>query len=115
VQREELRAEVGAEIIPIDKVGTSDICGCCFPLVDLVGPFLGSPLVHVGHSPLDFSLFVRKLIRTQAEVRLTGIMKPFPFCLSPSKLGGGAGFKSIFGRVAGATGSGVWVCGSGVC
>jgi hypothetical protein len=34
-------------------------------------------------------------------------MKPFPLCLSPSKFGGGDGFKSNFGRVAEATGSDV--------
>jgi hypothetical protein len=39
-------------------------------------------------------------------------MKPFPFCLSPSKFGGGDGFKSNLGRVAGATGS--EDCGMGV-
>jgi len=31
-------------------------------MVDVVGPLLGSPLVHVGHGPLNFGLFIWKLI-----------------------------------------------------
>jgi hypothetical protein len=43
-------------------------------------------------------------------------MKPLPFCLSPSKFGGGDGFKSILGRVAEASGSCAGeVCGIAVC
>ena len=61
--------------------------------VDAVGPFLGSALVHEGHGPAY-------LYAWQA------LMNPLPFWRSPSKFGGGEGFRSFFVLVVEATGRG---------
>ena len=79
MQWEELRAEAGAEVVPVDKIRTTDVCGNGFPLIYPVGPFLGSVLIHVGHGPLNLCLFVRELIWTQAEVCLAGVYETFAF------------------------------------
>jgi hypothetical protein len=77
VQRKELGSETGAEVVPIYEMGVADISGSGFPVVDAVGPFLGSALVHVGHGPLNLRLLVRELIRPQAEVRLARVYEAF--------------------------------------
>ena len=81
-------------------MGTSGICRNGLPVVDAVGPFLGSSSVHVGHGPLNFGLFIRKLIRTQAEVSLAVVLCSYST-------------KSTAGDLRVAMGCmDVWMCGS---
>jgi hypothetical protein len=77
VQWKELGSEAQAEVVPIDEVWVADISGIGFPVVDAISPFLGAALIHVGHGPLNLRLFVRELIRTQAEVCLACIYESF--------------------------------------
>jgi hypothetical protein len=79
VQWEELHPEAQAEVVPVDEMGVADVGGSGFPMVNPVNPFLGSPLVHVGHCPLNFCLFVFELVRSEMEVCLTGIDKSLSF------------------------------------
>jgi hypothetical protein len=64
MQREEFGSEARAEVVSIDEVRVADVGRIGFPVVDAVGPLLGSALVHVGHGPLDLCLFVWELIRS---------------------------------------------------
>jgi hypothetical protein len=114
VQWEELRSEAGAEVVPIDEMGASGICGNRFPVVYSISSLLGSPLIHVGHCPLDFCLFIRKVIRTQAEVCLAGVEETSPFVTISIEVWGRGGLQVCFGFCCGrgaAVGSEpLWFC-----
>ncbi len=83
-----LGSEARAEVVPVDEVRASDICGYRFPVVNPVYPFLSSSIVHVDHGPLDFGLFIWKLIWTEAEIGLTDVDKAFAFLSISVKVGG---------------------------
>ena len=54
-----------------------------------------------------------KLSGRRRKYAWQALMKPLPFCRSPSKLGGGEGFKSFFVFVTVATGRGAGVAATG--
>jgi hypothetical protein len=95
-------------------MGASGICGNGFPMVYSISPLLGSPLIHVGHCPLDFCLFIRKVIWTQVEVCLAGIEETSPFVTISVEVWGRGGLQVCFGfccRRGAAVGSGpLWFC-----
>jgi hypothetical protein len=96
VQWEEPCSEVGVEVVPIDKMGASDVCGNHFPVAHSVSPFLGSSLIHIGHCSLNLCLFVRKIVRTQAEVSLTGIEETSAFVTVSIEVWGRGGLQVCF-------------------
>jgi len=96
VEREKLGSEVGAEVVPVDEVVGSIICGGRFPAVDSVSPFLGLALVHESHGPADLRLFIRKIIRAEVEVCLAGIDKASAFLSVFIEVRGRGGLQIVF-------------------
>jgi hypothetical protein len=95
-------------------MGASGVGRNCFPVIHSISPFLGSLLIHVGHCPLNFCLFIRKVIRAQLEVGLTSVEGTSSFVTISVEVWGRGGLQVCFcfccGRGAAVRRVLLWFC-----
>ena len=77
MEREEFLSEGCLEVVPVHKIIYTGVGQKHFPVVYSGNPSLGTVSRHVSHGPLDFRLFIQKLIRSESEIGLTSMYEVF--------------------------------------
>ena len=73
MNRGEFLSEFIMEVFPVKELVGPGVLGLLFPTEDAGSPLLSTTGFHIGHGPYDFGLFIRKILRTESDVSLTGI------------------------------------------